>query len=617
MGFLTILLFFIYTYGMGFSTTFFLNYKGNFLERNIMRVGLGLAIFVFISVLFGIVGVPLDWKIFFILSVIGPIIFVSFNYTKFKIPIIKLKKSHLYVLAVICMFFITLSVYNKGSFSYSWMEDDDSWNHATGVKYVTIQRTIKGDPPAQYIDPYPPGYDILMGVLHQTEPSLQWTLKFFNNLIIALGILFFYFFVLHFTGKRGTALFSTFVLFSIPSYLSHFIWAHTLVVTLFLVSLYCIEMIKKDKRWIYAAIVAIASTWLVQPTNPLKFFVLFVVYVSVKCIVEKKVKWDLITAVIGGYLLAFIWWFNHLEGILPGKVKSAVEASSASGGGFFATMFSFVQKAFPPSSGTATRAYTFREIVFVQHNNMINNPIGIGLFISILIALGTVAILLSYKGLKKEENSWKIIALICAILTFLGFNTMTFNLPIGFISFRFWMLFALFGSIVAAEGIWLLFGLFKRYKFLILSVFAIGILLTSAHQKYSVNTVIWPPGLGWAFYPPPNHPYQEAIDYAWIKDNLPIDTNIFTFVDSYVLGFDMYACLWCEDINKYRETAINQTASDLNLWLKSKGIEYLIIDQRAVRKYGVDVVNNKLQELLGSGGFTLTHRNSMFVLKVV
>ena len=87
-------------------------------------------------------------------------------------------------------------MYHKGAFNYPYLEDDDSWSHAMGVEYVSIEKTVfeKTSVGFHYIDPYPPAYEMLFGIIHQTNDSIYWTLKFFNALIISLSIIFFYFF---------------------------------------------------------------------------------------------------------------------------------------------------------------------------------------------------------------------------------------------------------------------------------------------------------------------------------------------------------------------------------------------------------------------------------------
>jgi len=610
MNIFTILLFFIYTWGLGYTATKFLKNSENFLERNLIRIGIGLGFIPFLGIFINFLRVPLDWKIFLILSLVFPLI-DFFRYKKLPSFKFRLTKSNISILIVLVLFFASLFMYVTGAFKYPWLEDDDSWHHAAGIKYVSVEKDVfNTGNNFMYMDPYPPGYDLLFGILHQTSPSLYWTMKFFNALIISLGIIFFYFFAKKFIGNRKKALFATFVLASIPCYLSHFIWAHSLVVTLFFPAMYCIEMLKEDKRWMYVSILIIASICLIQPTQPIKFAMLFGIYFLIRCIYAKKFNFKLLISLFGGYLLSFIWWFNNFEGLFFSQSRVQNTLSSASKG-LFERMFSIIKAIFAPGRGTATRAYNFEEIVFAQHQNMINNPIGIGFFICLLLLISLIFLIFNYKKLIDKKQSYLPIILLWAILTFLGFNSVTFNLPVGFFEFRFWMLFAIPASILAAEGLWFLFSIFKRYgvpNVIILIVVIIGIIFTSAHQKYSVNTAIWPFGIGWTSY-------EEVQGYVWMKDNLAIDTKVFAFTENnYVIGFDMFNCGWCSDINSYRETAINRTASELNPWLKSRGYSYLVIDGRTVRKFGLNETNEKVRELVDSKLFQPVHQSAGIII---
>ena len=61
-----IILFFIYTWGLGFAATMLLKNSENGLERNLMRIGIGLGIFPILAVFLNLVRIPLVWHIFFI-----------------------------------------------------------------------------------------------------------------------------------------------------------------------------------------------------------------------------------------------------------------------------------------------------------------------------------------------------------------------------------------------------------------------------------------------------------------------------------------------------------------------------------------------------------------------
>ena len=71
----SILYFFIITFGLGLGLTYFLklNFRDTF-EYLIMNIGIGLGVFVVLATLIGLLHIPLDYRIFFVLALIGPII---------------------------------------------------------------------------------------------------------------------------------------------------------------------------------------------------------------------------------------------------------------------------------------------------------------------------------------------------------------------------------------------------------------------------------------------------------------------------------------------------------------------------------------------------------------
>ena len=119
-------------------------------------------------------------------------------YNKFNFSF-KLTKTNLSIFAMLIVFLVNFYIYGSGAFNYPYLEDDDSWAHAIGVKYFSIEKNAFGEGAEhiRYMNPYPPAYDILLGILHQTNDSVHWTMKFFNALIVSLSTIFFYFFVIY------------------------------------------------------------------------------------------------------------------------------------------------------------------------------------------------------------------------------------------------------------------------------------------------------------------------------------------------------------------------------------------------------------------------------------
>jgi len=658
---ISILVFFVTILGLGFTITRFVNESDNFLERNLMRIGFGLGFFIVLGLFFNVVRVPLDWRIFLIASLIIPVFYFLKNIKNIKFNLKpSITKYDLSILIMLLIFFAAFYMYSKGAFSYPWLEDDDSWGHAIGVKYVAVEKTVFSKQPLRYIDPYPPSYDMLLGILHQTNNSIYWTLKFFNALIISLGIIFFFFFVKELTDKNK-ALLSTFFIASIPAFSSHFIWAIALSVPLYFVSFYATEKIKHDKKWFIVAAIIIGASLTISPTHSTYFGLLFAIYYGTKAIIEKNILIYHAAAGFFGLIVSFLWWVpsiikHRLNGMLNGiGLREVSEIVSV--------------------HGTADRLYTVKDFFIAQKVNMINNPIGIGLVVSLLVAFAVVSLIYkNYNEINKNRLKIFIISvLITGALLFFLSNTYTKNVlkkgvsiaekgtvPFSeflfdqrflvltlalmifvFVSlliasytnndfkdkwctiviawfifafyavnaapfyykispFRVWSIFAIPVAILAAEGAWFLASLLKNFripKFILIAVIVVGVIFTSGYQKYTVNTAQWPPGGFWTSS-------EELQGYMWFKDNIPTETKVFTFSNNgIIIGLDKFICHWCNDVKDYQRTGFNQSVEQNYNWLKKEKYTYIIIDGQAVRKFGVNETNKKIQEFLNSSKF--------------
>lgn len=685
MSYITIILFFVYTFGLGFTLTSFIKKPKSILERILMQIGIGLGTLPILMVLLSFIKVPLDWRLIFILVMIVPLFFLVKKIRKlnFNLSKITISKSEIYSLVALLIFSLTLFMYLKGAFVYPYLEDDDPWSHANGVKFVSIEKTLTNkNGGTGYLDPYPPAYDGLLGILHQTSPSLMWTMKFFNALIISLSILFFYFFSYRFIGSRKKALFATSILAMIPCYLSHFIWAHSLIPPLFLIAFYLLEMIRIDKKYSIMAGLVIGSIFVTQPTQPIKFIGLFVIYFLIKLVYHRKDSLYMLFSGIGGFLLSIIWWATRWKVQLGrGAYTTTSQIEESISEGMVSNFFSIVKKALNPEGGTATRVYSFHDFFIAQSQNLINNPIGIGIMISILFLFGIIFLmfliirdlvkkknqinlfsyifgwgmlllsiiflfnLIIFKSLlnfasllislilglliinpavdSKNNKGWVLITLVWILFTFLGINSLTFNLPIGLFAFRFWMLFAIPVALFSSLGAW--FVIENLRKFRIKSVFVIILLLTlvfltSGIQKYTSNTAHWPPGGFWTYIADEsgNPVSPELAGYIWIKENIPINTPVFSFGKGPMNGIDMFSCNWCPEVQNYIKFGINESADNNYKWLKDNGYEYMVIDGLTIGRHGLNQTEKKLQSLVAHNRFQMLFNNNMiFIFKVL
>jgi len=609
---LSIIIFFVMTYGLGWAVTAIVKESKNFLERTIIRIGIGIGVFIILGIVLNIFAIPLDWRIFFCLGMLFPFVYCldKISSKNFTIPKIGFTKENLNILIVLVMFLITSYMYIDGSFNYNYLEDDDPWVHAEGAKYVSIEKTLSSNNYTfQYMNPYPPGYGMLMGVLHQTNDSISWTLKFFNGLIISLGLVFFYFFAKLFIGDKNRALFATFVLVCIPSFFTHFIWAQTLAVMLFFPAMYCLEMIKFDKKWIYPAMFVIAAIILVAPTKAIKIGIMFGIYWVVKSIIEKKWNLEILGALTSGLCLSLIWWFDKWKPMF----FSNSDASNTT-----LTLWQKIQSAFPYDSGTATQAYTFNDFFIVQPFGGINVHIGWGIVVSILLVLGLICLIIKYKETFAKDNVWIPITLGWFIFTFLGVNSMTFNLPIGFYAFRFWLLLAIPVALLSVLGLRYIIMFFSKLvpTLLIIVIVCFGVLATSGYQKYNQNhNTQWPPGVNWGSQ-------EEVQGYIWMKENLLPNTKVFGLCSNessgHIIGMDMLDEPWNYSIIKFKQNILNQTADKVNRFMKTDGYNYMIVDSRCIVYYNINQTNQFVNNMLSSTRFITAHQTQgMILLKVI
>ena len=618
----TIILFFIYMWGLGFTVTTFVKQAENSVERHVMNLGIGLGVFAVLTIILNQLYIPLDWKIFLVLSIIYPAYYYYKNTPKFTFP--TLTKSNIYALIVLVIFIFSFYMYAEGAFGYPFLENEDPWGHSVGVKYVSVEKSAF-DPQLQgynldhtlaYIDPYPPAYDSLLGILHQTSADIMWTMKFFNILIICLGLLFFYYFTQQFTKNRKKALIATFILAAVPAYLSHFIWAHSMVITLIFPMMYAFERSRIDKRWWFIAAIMLAAVWFTQNlSQPIKITTMLALYVLIVSITHKRWFTAGIKALIGGLVLAQIWWtsvivrysWTGFVNLIQNPNALASTETVATTTGVVSKLFGFV-KAVTNSGGTGSRAYGFDDFFYAKGQNMINNPIGIGVFVLVLVLFAVGYLIWKYKdAIVKKENTYLVVALFWLIFTFWGVNGQTFPISVARGPFRVWMLLAIPVAIIATEGIFGVMSFFKNktVKNLILVILLVGIFMTSATAKYELNTAMWPTS-GSFSGGNPGAPFEYGSWFSTLEPN----TKVFLYSprDKLTIGYGAYSCAWCQNILDFREKILEKDAMMLHSFLRSQKYEYLVLNQAMDAKYlgrdgNMELLQQRYNEILQSGLF--------------
>lgn len=346
------------------------DWKADWLEKLIIRFGVGLAAFSVIGVILNLLRIPLDYRVF--LLVAGTIfcgaLFRNRSFCRVKFGFFngcvlsRLKgKSFWYGLLLVVLFASTVYMYVSGAFNYAYFEDTDPWGYAAVADYIGESKTFSTPYySVQYGEPYTQGYQIVMGVLSQTNDSIYWTMKFFSALVNSFGVLFMYFFALRFSGRDDVALLSAVFLFAVPAWVSHFVFSLHFNMTVFVVLLYVLAQLRQyalngetlnrvaqtnpaisgaryffiDRvGWVCLGAVVYASMLVNHFSSMFHASIFCLILITIRVLAEKKIDWHSITVFVAGSALSLLffvpayarhWWLTdtslhsqHVGGIRP------------------------------------------------------------------------------------------------------------------------------------------------------------------------------------------------------------------------------------------------------------------------------------------------------------
>lgn len=631
-----ILLFVAMCWGYGYSITFFLKNSSSFLERNLMRIGIGMGIVPIFGILISTLRIPLYWWLMLLFSLALPIYklikYFSAKQNKFEFKIdpqwLRITKSTIYILIVLLMFFGLLAVMNYGAFKNPWLEDGDSWGHIKVIKYMSLEKTIYepevGYRLAKYSEPYPIGYSLLMSITDKVSKSSYWNLKFMNVLIISLATIFFYFFVKRLTGNAEIALVSSFILTILPSFLSHFIWSKALSTVLFFPAFYCVCMIADDKRWMYPLMLVGAGILVTQPDAIFYYGLFLIIFWLAKVVHTKSFQKHMFFAGIGSIVISQIFWLQmflrhgleqllHRIGVREKGVVTLTHLIRIRGSGSRGVV----------KDGIPYDFYSIKDFVFAKTTNMINTPVGLGMVISVLIIAAIFYIIYKIYKEKKQfffssANNWILLSLVWFLFSFVSVNGDRLYFLFGFtvpFPFRAWTFLAIPVCILGGYGFFILLDLIKKINFpkiLFIIIVIIGLLLTSGYQKYTLNTAIWPNEHFYSF--------DEVQPYLWIQNNLPKNTLVTAMCGdaSKLIGYDMLDLEWIREIRDFKKDMINKTAEEIYTFLKDHNYKYLTVDAKCARDYSADIANAAINNVGKSGRFEQVYSNPTgFVFRLI
>jgi len=599
MDLLVIAAFFVIAFGLGYAVTFFIKRTESLIERFFICVGVGLGTVPILGVLLNLLKIKLYVWIFILLALIAPAygLYKILSEGKLKrIKDFKLKKSTIYIITAVFFALVLFVVFFKGANVYPYLEDDDPWLHAVSAKYFASTYTysqFNGIDVAYYLEPYPPGFVILMGILQQLGPKVIWMLKFFNVLIIALGIVFFYLFAKEFIGDQKKALLATFFLTVIPCFLSHFIWAQTLALNLFFPAFYCMIKTIEDKRWFIPAMVITSSIIVTQMSNAFIFGLFFLIFFAVKSLSKRRfLTYFFIAGFIGAMIGFALFWTPTVMkyGIFHTAERNTINLNDL---GSIATKI---------SGGDVL--YSWSDVIIARTSSKMDNPIGIGVVLFFLLVFSLIVLIYFFirnpKSIISDDSAWKVTSVIWLLVAFAGIHGNRLPFPM-LMPHRWWAIMAIAIALLCVEGFFWLGKISERFKihrFFVYTVIVLGVLLTSGYPKYVVETSFWPFGAGWGSV-------DELRGYLTYVAPLPDGTKVFPMCshELKVLSFDKIAESWDLDYAAFKKIAFNSSASRIHSWLKSNGYEYMTLDAFCLRDHSMNETNDKLLELGNSTYF--------------
>ncbi|MBW2972236.1 hypothetical protein KY359_04340 [Candidatus Woesearchaeota archaeon] len=604
MYWFSLILFFVIMLCLGYSVTFFIRKHDDLFERIVMTLGIGICLFIVLIYLFGMLGLPLNIYYFLVLSLFVPAyrLFLMFTGDSSKISLklpSALKKKHIIFFFLLLIFAVTTYMYMKGSFIYPYLEDTDPYLHTHGAAYVRerqtfflmddVDRTVGKN--FQYFLPYPPAFSSFMGMLSQTNDDVVWTLKFFNALILSLSILWFFFFVKRLSGSGNIALFATFVLASIPAYLSHFIFAHSLAVSLFGAGLYCLVAAKEDRQWLLPLVVSVAGLLMIQSLSAIVFGYFCAALFIGFCVQERRIVWRLFVGLGAGLAVALaLFWIPNI--IMSGGLYNIIGGAP-------------VLKLGGEIANTID-VFTDNDFLFTKKFGGIDTQSGVGIFACILAFFGAGYLIVRLIMSKKERaailknNMWVLVSLLLLVITTLSI----FGVPMPFkmLPIRWWAFFSFPFAIFSAYSLNRLMGLFGKSpaKYLVLFILVAGIIFTSFISRYTVQTSAWPPHVWTTMEELQGYLQLKGTEYDHIFPLCSPDYKV------YFAGKDSHISNPREGDLEYftfKESAFNRSAADISTFMTRNSLQYMLVDTACVRDFGPNATDEKVASLVESKKF--------------
>jgi hypothetical protein len=574
---MTLSAFIFITFGLGY-TALLLTKPKPIIDTVLLSLVIGLGMLPLAILALRILHVPMDLLVLILLAAVGPV----YGIIKAKRMTGKVTPTRYIAIGVVLIAATLIAAMMYiGATKYPYLENDDPWGHAIGAHYVSIEKTTGGMPAesGRYLEPYPPYYTAMMGMLHQWHADLHWVLKFFNALIIGMSIIaaFYAFEALMKDPVRAAA--GAVILGVLPAYMSHFIWSQTLAIPVFLIAVWALLSIEPAKKWhtsdgLPLAMLLIWSATIIQPSSAavaaLFLVVLVAVYAGITYYNERRLPLAHVVALIGGGILSFLTWLGFVIRYGWETVSKQIGINAATLGG-------------GDTSGGII--YSIKDIVFAPSSSKIDQATGLGWLVTLFLVIGVIILLVQWRKLFRQKNANRLALLLLLIISLMGIQGNA--LPFKLFPHRFWVFLAIPVALLAADAIAIIASMSRRraLELAIVTALVAAVVLTSIGPRIAVQQAMWPPGTAWSSN-------EEIMAYVEAKQQFPLQTKAISLCgdDSRLVGMNMHSEPWRPEAIEFKQGLESMTGDTVIAFMETNGYEYAVLDARCVQLLGGDGV---------------------------
>ena len=357
----------------------------------------------------------------------------------------------------------------RGAALYPGFEGRDPWGHALGVAYVGETGSLRQPDPEQpildYVDAYPPLYDVLMSLPCGTAGSIELGLKAMNALIVALVNLLLFLLARQLTKDDLRASVATLFYVVMPGNLTRHPWGHSLAVALLLAGLVCALEVRHDRRWILPGATCFAAVLLAAPSQGLKAGVILILTALAAFGVARVWAFRLVVMGSAALVVAGCWFAPAAarHGFDVAQLVRAMQPASIRTLDLEQVRRDLRERGIddhlpPPYDAASDHRYTIDDFLFFRPLSVALGlaaskrvesiaPTGLG------VPVIACALVFLFACSRQRTNGrwWRVLLVI-----WLGFTTVGVLgswIGLSFFTWRFWMLLAPFACLAAADGL--------------------------------------------------------------------------------------------------------------------------------------------------------------------